>query len=138
MPARPKLRSVNFMTWTQLHERMALMAGLIEKAVENPDAALHLNGNLPDVERLFGSEENLLLALQQRWMTALAAKLDQAHYEGVPAQLARAELAAQQPGLRALLDAAAARSIRVRRLQHREPTVAVLFDGSPFGMRTIA
>lgn len=114
------------------------MAGLIEKAVENPDAALHLNGNLPDVERLFGSEENLLLALQQRWMTALAAKLDQAHYEGVPAQLARAELAAQQPGLRALLDAAAARSVRVRGLQRREPRVAVQFDGSPFGMRTIA
>ena len=68
----------------------------------------------------------------------MAAKLDQAHYEGVPADLARAELADQQAGLRALLDAAARRSVRVRGLQHREPQLAAQFDGSPFGMRSIA
>ncbi|WP_131810557.1 hypothetical protein [Mycolicibacter sinensis] len=114
------------------------MTDMIERAAEDPGSALHFNGNASDVERLFGSEEGLLLALQQRWMTALAAKLDQAHYDGVPAELARAELAEQQPGLRALLDAAALRSERVRRLQNREPGIAMLFDGLPFGLQTIA
>ena len=114
------------------------MSDLIDRALNDPDSALHFNGSMSDVERLFGSEEGLLLALQQRWMTALAAKLDQAHYDGVPAETARAELATQLPGLRALLDAAAARSLQVRRLQHGEPRVAVLFDGLPFGMQTSA
>lgn len=114
------------------------MANMIEKAGTDPEAALAFGGDIAEVERLFGSEETLLLALQQRWMTALTARLDQAHYEGVPAEVAAAELAAQQPGLRALLDAAAARSTRLRGLRHREPQVAVLFDGSPFGQRNIA
>jgi hypothetical protein len=138
MSNRRLIPSVADMTWNQLHERMAFMADLIDRAAESPDSALHFNGNLSEVERLFGSEEGLLLALQQRWMTALTARLDQAHYEGVPAEVAIAELAAQQPGLRALLDAAAARSTQVRGLQHREPQVAVLFDGSPFGQQYIA
>ncbi|MEZ0362933.1 hypothetical protein ACAG26_04435 [Mycobacterium sp. pUA109] len=126
------------MTWTELHERMAFMADLIAKAAEDPQAALHFNGNRPDVERLFGSEEGLLLALQQRWMTALTAKLDQAHHEGVPAAQARAQLAAQERGLRALLDAGMQRSVRVRALQHDEPRIAELFDGMPISLQTIA
>ena len=48
------------MTWQQLHERMAFMADLIDRAAENPQAALDFNGSVPDVERLFGSEEGLL------------------------------------------------------------------------------
>lgn len=138
MSRRAILPSVVDMTWNQLHERMAFMAELIDRATESPDSALHFNGNAADVERLFGSEEGLLLALQHRWMTALTARLDQAHYEGVPAEVAVAELAAQQPGLRALLDAGAAGSTRVRGLQRREPQVAVQFDGSPFGQQYIA
>jgi len=106
------------MTWTQQHERMAFMANLIDRAAENPDAAFDVDGNLPDVERLFGSQEGLLLSLQQRWMTALTAKLDQAAYDGVPAEQARAELAAREPGLRALLDAAAQHSDRIARAVH--------------------
>ncbi|PQM45499.1 hypothetical protein C1Y40_04336 [Mycobacterium talmoniae] len=126
------------MTWTQLHERMAFMADLIDKAAKDLEAALNFNGNMPDVERLFGSEEGLLLSLQQRWMTALTAKLDQAHHAGVPAAQARAELAAQQPGLRALLDAAMQRSVRIRALQHQESRIDGLFDGMPISLRTIA
>lgn len=126
------------MTWNEFHQRMAFMADLIDRAAEDPDSAMHFNGNAADVERLFGSEEGLLLALQQRWMTALAAKLDQAHYDGVPAELARAELTEQQPGLRALLDIAATRSVRVRGLQRGEPKLEELFDGAPFGLQTIA
>ncbi|GBE67348.1 hypothetical protein MFM001_38100 [Mycobacterium sp. MFM001] len=108
------------MTWTQLHERMAFMAELIDRAAENPDAALHFNGSLPDVERLFGGEEGLLLALQQRWMTAVTARLD----SDISVEEARAEVAAAEPGLRALLDAAAHRSRRLRSVQREEQTVA--------------
>lgn len=138
MWSRPAIPSVVDMTWNNLHERMSLMAELIDRAAESPDTALDFTAVLPDIERLFGGEEGLLLSLQQRWMTALTARLDQAHYEGVPAEVAAAELAAQQPGLRALLDAAAARSTQLRGLQHRERQAAVLFDGSPFGQRNIA
>jgi ATP adenylyltransferase len=108
------------MTWIQLHERMAFMADLIDRAAENPDAALNFNGNLPDVERLFGSEEDLFLSLQQRWMTALTARLG----DDSSVEQARAELAASEPGLRILLDAAARRSARVRFQQRHEQTVA--------------
>lgn len=138
MSSWPIIPSVTGMTWNELHERMAFMANLIDRAAENPDAALHFNGNAPVVERLFGDEEGLLLALQQRWITALTARLDQAHYDGVPAEVARAELVAQQPGLRALLDAAAARSARVRGLQNQERRLTAVFDGLPFGMQSIA
>lgn len=100
------------------------MADLIERAAENPDAAMDLNGNLPSVERLFGSEERLLLALQQRWVTALTARLD----DDVPAEQARAELAAREPGLRTLLDAGARRSVRVRRLQRDEQQIVQAFS----------
>jgi hypothetical protein len=124
-----KVRNVSDMTWTQLHERMAFMADLIDRAAEDPDAALNFNGSRPDVERLFGSEEGLLLSLRQRWMTALTAKLDQAADLGIPAEAALAELAAQQHGLRALLDAAARRSVRVRDLQRGEQRIVELFNG---------
>ncbi|ORW09042.1 hypothetical protein [Mycobacterium kyorinense] len=108
------------MTWTHLHERMAFMADLIERAAENPYAALHFNGNLPDVERLFGSEEGLLLLLQQRWITAVTARLD----GDISVEQARAEIAAAEPGLRAQLDAAAKRSRRLQSVQREEQTVA--------------
>ena len=105
------------------------MADLIGRAAENPEAALDFNGSMPDVERLFGSEEGLLLSLQQRWVTALTARLD----DDIPAEQARAELAAREPGLRAVLDAAAGRSVRVRSVQHDELQIV-----APFGAQTVA
>lgn len=114
------------------------MDALIDRATEDPQEALDFSGRLPDIERLFGNEETLLLALQHRWTTTLTAKLDQAHHEGVPPERARAELAVQQPGLRALLDAASQRSVRVRALQHREHAVTGQFDGMPIPLQTIA
>jgi ATP adenylyltransferase len=117
------------MTWQEHHERMAFMADVIDRAAENPEAALDFNGALPDVQRLFGSEEGLLLSLRQRWLTALTARLD----DDVPAEQARAELAAREPGLRALLDAAAQRSVRIRRLQRDEQRIV-----DPFGEQTVA
>lgn len=114
VPDRLETRTLVYMTWIQLHERMALMAELIDQATRDPDAALDHARALVDVEQLFGGEEGLLLSLEQRWMTFLTAKLDQAAYEEIPAERAAAELAADQPGLRALLDVAARRSARVR------------------------
>jgi hypothetical protein len=100
---------------------MAFMADLIERATENVEAALQFIGaQIADVERLFGSEQELLLSLQHRWMTMLAAKIDQADYDGVPAEHAHSKLSASQPGLRALLDSTAGRSVTLRALQRGE------------------
>lgn len=108
---------------------MAFMADLIGRGNENADAALDFNGNMPDVQRLFGSEEGLLLSLQQRWVTALTARLD----DDIPAEQARAELARREPGLRAVLDAAARRSVRVRSVQRDEQQIV-----AAFGEQTVA
>ena len=105
------------------------MADLIGRGNENPDAALDFNGNMPDVQRLFGSEEGLLLSLQQRWVTALTARLD----DDIPGEQARAELALREPGLRAVLDAAARRSVRVRSVQRDEQQIV-----AAFGEQTVA
>ncbi|MGB9249603.1 MAG: hypothetical protein WCC28_07535 [Mycobacterium sp.] len=119
------------MTWQELHERMDFMAELIDRAAENPQSAINFDDNRATVERLFGSEEGLLLSLQHRWMTALTAKLDQAAEDDIPAEQVRAELAARLPGLRALLDEAARRSIRIRSRQHDEQHVVELHGGAP-------
>ena len=124
-------RSVDAMTWAQLHERMTFMADLIDRAADDPEAALDLYGRLPDVERLFGGEAGLLLSLQQRWVTMLAAKLDQAAHDDVPAGHARAELAARHRGLRGLLDAAVRRSPEVRSVQRDEEHLMKVFGGLP-------
>jgi hypothetical protein len=129
MSELPKLPSVIGMTWAEHHERMAFMADLIGRGNENPDAALDFNGNMPDVQRLFGSEEGLLLSLQQRWVTALTARLD----DDIPGEQARAELALREPGLRAVLDAAARRSVRVRAVQRDEQQIV-----AAFGEQTVA
>src|SRR5262249_33606671 len=104
------------MTWKLLHDRMAFMAEMIHAAETDPEAALAAADDAAEVSRLFGDEEGLLLSLRQRWMTMLAAKLDQAAYDDVPAQQARADLAVAQPGLYALVQIAARRSLRVRTL----------------------
>ena len=126
------------MTWSLLHERMAFMADVIERAATDPEAALVLNGNAPHVERLFGGEEGLLLSLRHRWVTMLAAKLDQADHEGIPAEQARAHLAAAHPGLRGLLDTAARRSVRVRALEHAEQRMVDLHIGPHADRQTVA
>jgi ATP adenylyltransferase len=124
------------MTWQELHERMDFMAELIDRAAENPQSAMSFDD--ATVERLFGDEEGLLLSLQHRWMTALTAKLDQAAEDDIPAEQARAELAARLPGLRALLDEAARRSIRIRGRQHDEQRVVELHGGVASLQQTVA
>jgi ATP adenylyltransferase len=126
------------MTWSQLHERMAFMADMIDRAASDPDATFALNGRSADVNRLFGSEEGLMLSLRHRWMTMLTAKLDQAAHEDIPAAQARAELVAAHPGLRALLDVAALRSVRVRALDHSEQHIVDLYTEPGADRLTVA
>jgi len=117
---------------------MVFMADVIDRAATDPEAALNFNGKAPDVDRLFGSEEGLLLSLRHRWVTMLTAKLDQAAHDDVPAEQARTELAAANPGLRALLDAAALRSVRVRALEHGEQRIVDLYTGPGADRQTVA
>ena len=107
------------------------MAELIHQAAEDLDAAMELAGSLPDVERLFGGVEGLLLSLEQRWVMTLMARLDQAEYEEVPADLAVANLAAEQYGLRGLLDAAARRWVRVRSQERDDEWIVTVYGGAP-------
>lgn len=114
------------------------MAEMIDRAATDPEAALVLNGKASDVERLFGDEEGLWLSLRHRWITMLTARLDQAAHDDVPAAQARAELAAANPGLRALLDAAARRSVRVRALERSEQHIVDLYTGPGTDRQTVA
>lgn len=126
------------MTWSQLHERMAFMADLIEQATVDPEGALDLDDRAGDVRRLFGDEEGLLLSLRHRWMTMLAARLDQAVHDDIPAEQAHAELMASHPGLRALLDAAARRSVRMRGLHRGEQRIIDIHSSPDTSRRTVA
>jgi ATP adenylyltransferase len=126
------------MTWQELHERMDFMAELIDHAAENPQSAINFDQNKPTIQRLFGGEEGLLLSLQHRWMTALTAKLDQAAEDDIPAEQARAELTERLPGLRALLDEAARRSVLIRRRQHDEQRVVELHGDVALLQQTVA
>jgi hypothetical protein len=111
---------------------MTFMANLIDRATDNAEAAWQfVSEHIADVERLFGSEHGLLLSLQHRWATMLTAKLDQADYDDVAADDALADLNASQPGLRALLDGGARRSVRLRALQRGEHRLVELFGGQP-------
>jgi len=97
------------------------MSKLIERATTDPDTALDCDdAESAHLRRLFGDESTLMLALRHRWMTTLTAKLDQAAHDWVPADQVRAELAKSQPGLRALLDAGARKSVPLRSLERRE------------------
>jgi ATP adenylyltransferase len=117
---------------------MDFMADLIGRAIENPESAVDFSADRLTIERLFGGEEGLFLALQQRWETALAAKLDQAAEDDIPAEQVRAEMAARLPGLRLLLDEAARRSIRIRRREHNEQRTVELHGGAASRRQTVA
>lgn len=92
------------MSWSDVHARTAIIDTVLERATADARSPL-LFANLPDAARLFGGVDGLVLALQQRWTNHLAAKLDQAIEDGIPPRMAWDELAAEQPALRALLDA---------------------------------
>ncbi|WP_230329412.1 hypothetical protein [Nocardia aurantiaca] len=61
--------------------------------------------DLPELERLFGGPDGVLLALRNRWENHLTAKMENAMEQGGLAVEVYAELCAEQPVLRAILDA---------------------------------
>ncbi|MFD4180143.1 hypothetical protein [Rhodococcus sp. NPDC058514] len=107
------------MSWNDFHARQAVLEEVLTRARVDPDSALPFD-EIPGAVRHFGSRDNLLLALQHRWSNHLAAKLDQAGADGTPFEGAWRQLAAEQPTLRALLDAGAATSQPLRHEQRYE------------------
>jgi hypothetical protein len=86
------------MSWTDLHRRNEIIDEVLARAARNP-ADPDLFRNLPELDRLFGDVQGLLLTLQYRWRNHMQARLEWADPE-----LVARELAAEQPALRAVLD----------------------------------
>ncbi|MFD3506696.1 hypothetical protein [Nocardia sp. NPDC058666] len=92
------------MTWTDLHHRTEITHTVLARAAIDPnDPALF--DDIADLDRLFGGIDGLLLALANRWDNHLRVKLELAEIDGRTPLEAYLELAAEQPALRALLDA---------------------------------
>ncbi|MFD4366660.1 hypothetical protein [Rhodococcus sp. NPDC058521] len=94
------------MSWDDFHARRAVLYDVLDRARVDPEVVVRLS-HVDGVIRHFGSPDNVLLALQQRWNNHLAAKLDQSLEDGTALVDARSALAAEQPTLRAVLDAGA-------------------------------
>jgi hypothetical protein len=104
------------MTWADLHARTEILREVLARAAADP-ADPGLFYDLPDCDRLFGGPAGVLAALRYRWDNHLRAKLDEALAQGQTATEVYLELVAEQPVLRAVLDAQDAR----RRPQGRVP-----------------
>ncbi|WP_181698532.1 hypothetical protein [Nocardia sp. GTS18] len=92
------------MTWTELHQRTDIVHTVLARAQTDPNDP-HLFAGLPDLDHLFGGVDGLLRALANRWDNHLRVKVEQAEFDGKTLVEAYLELAAEQPALRALLDA---------------------------------
>ncbi|WP_454195965.1 hypothetical protein [Nocardia sp. Marseille-Q1738] len=101
------------MSWTEQHARTDIVHTVLARAAINP-AGPDLFAGIPDLERLFGGQEGLLLTLRYRWKIHFDAKLEQ----GLTEVEAYLELAAEQPVLRAVLDA------QYRRRNHASEAMA--------------
>ncbi|MET9488175.1 hypothetical protein [Nocardia sp. NPDC006630] len=91
------------MSWTDLHARTDILHTVLDRAARNPADATLFEG-LPEMERLFGSRDGVLLALRNRWENHLNVKLENALAQGKSAVEVYLELAGEQPALRAILD----------------------------------
>ncbi|MEV6275681.1 hypothetical protein [Nocardia sp. NPDC051832] len=77
---------------------------MLTRAAHDP-ASPGLFSGIPELDRLFGGPAGLLQALYYRWKIHLEVKLELAMSRGQSAVEAYLELAAEQPALRAVLDA---------------------------------
>ncbi|WP_067692546.1 hypothetical protein [Nocardia jejuensis] len=91
------------MSWADLHARTDILHTILDRAARNP-ADSTLFDDLPELRRLFGGPEGVLLALRHRWENHLNVKLDHALAQGKSAVESYLELSAEQPALRAILD----------------------------------
>ncbi|MFE3194723.1 hypothetical protein ACFXHA_37365 [Nocardia sp. NPDC059240] len=97
------------MSWADFHARTDIVHTVLDRVARgkhplNPADPTLFEG-LPELERLFGGPAGLLLTLRHRWDNHFNVKLDHALAQGKSVQQVRAELAAEQPALRAILDA---------------------------------
>lgn len=104
--------------WEDHHHRTEIVRTVLTRAASDP-ASPDLFADIPDLDRLFGGPEGVVLALRYRWNIHLDAKLDQALVQGQSAAEVYLELAAEQPVLRAVLDAQCRRQGRDARAMAR-------------------
>ncbi|GAB4584277.1 hypothetical protein [Nocardia sp. IFM 10818] len=92
------------MSWADLHARTDILHAVLDRAARDPfDPTLF--DDLPGLDRLFGGPDGVLLALRHRWENHLVVKLEHALAQGKSVVEVHNELAAEQPALRAILDA---------------------------------
>jgi hypothetical protein len=95
------------MTWTTFHRRGEVLRSVIATADERREATLPMD--VDGVAETFGDELSLLAALQLRWHTRLAGRIDRALADQpldlAPAvETAWADTADTLPGIRLVLD----------------------------------
>ena len=103
------------MSWTTHHRREAAIRDVIATLDARADGRLPMD--LPGVAETFGDPRTLLGALQMRWHTRLAGRiereLDQAPHDPAAAIAAARRLTARElPGVRAVLDRHGERQLR--------------------------
>ncbi|MFD1810943.1 hypothetical protein [Rhodococcus gannanensis] len=111
------------MSWSEFRARRQVLEDVLSRAETDPMVVRRL-ADVPGARRHFSSPDEILLALQHRWSEHLAALLDQAVEDGTAPRDAWLHLAAEQPALRAALDAGAEVSAALRRQQAGEQAMA--------------
>lgn len=91
------------MSWADFHARTDILHAVLDRAARNPTDP-KLFDELPNLERLFGGPEGVLLALRNRWENHFNVKLDHALAQGKSVKQVWQQLATEQPALRAVLD----------------------------------
>lgn len=95
-------------TWDSIHRRGEVLRAVADEANERRDGVLPME--LPGVAETFGDELSLVAALQLRWHTRLAGRIERALMEQ-PMELESAVVSAwrataeELPGVRMILDA---------------------------------
>jgi hypothetical protein len=113
--------------WDRVHARYQLAAGVLREAARTGDGAVAEQWRA-QIEDVFGDFGAFLLHVQRRWFTALEARLDacleaadnsEAEFRALLARV-WTELAADDPGTRAVLDAYADHAaVRTGEARHR-------------------
>ena len=104
------------MTWTTFHRREDVLRDVVAAVDTRRDGLLPMD--LPGVASAFGDEPTLLGALQLRWHTRLAGRIEREldlapHDPDAAIEAARRQTAREMPGVRAVLDRYGERQRRV-------------------------
>ncbi|TNC22337.1 hypothetical protein [Amycolatopsis alkalitolerans] len=121
------------MGWTDFYQRRDIADAVLRRASRDPRAHLPL-AEIPGAKEVFGSEEQLLLALQYRWSRLLSGHLrtefedgTDDHVEAVTRAWHRAVRANRT--LRAVLDAQVERYPAVRQMHEAEVRMLAVAAG---------